>query len=370
KVPWLIDSTLRDGEQAAGVAFSEDDSLEIARELTAIGINELEVGTPAMGRAEIAKMSRIARTFPKLRTTAWCRAKPSDIDAAIASGVSAIHLSFPVSRVHFAALGKDLHWALECASALIPSAKTHFGYVSVGAQDASRASDQDLIRFARHVRALGVDRLRIADTVGIWNPLACAERVSHLKQAFPDLTIGVHTHNDLGMATANAIAAAMAGADSVDVTVNGLGERAGNAALEEVVMALEVSLGVSTGIRTEALLALSKRVARLAGRPLAAAKAVTGSRVFSHESGIHVHAMLRDRRSYEAFEPERVGHAGREYVLGKHSGTAAMRHLMNDCGASSASGEIVSRVAQAGQPNCDSPTVVGLPDWAPAAIQR
>lgn len=326
--PWLVDTTLRDGEQAAGVAFTEDQALHIAECLAAIGIPELEIGIPAMGDAELRKMQRISQQLPNLRTTAWCRAKHDDIEAAKRSGTNAIHLSFPISDIHLGVLKRDLAWLLDEAEALIGVAKRHFDYVSVGTQDASRTDSTRIAHFGRHVRDLGADRLRIADTVGVWHPLECAALVKQLRDELPTLTIGVHTHNDLGMATANAVAAASAGGHSLDVTVNGLGERAGNAALEEVVMAFEVALGTPTGIRTEGLVNLSQLVARYSGRPVPVSKPIAGSNAFSHESGIHVHALLRNRRSYEAFPPERVGHAERLFVLGKHSGMTAIRHVL------------------------------------------
>jgi homocitrate synthase NifV len=326
--PWIVDTTLRDGEQAAGVAFSQEQAAQIAGRLTALGIPEIELGIPAMGGAELHKMRRIVREFPNLRTTAWCRAKQHDIDAARASGTNAVHLSFPISDIHLEVLNRDLSWLFGEAETLIDSAKANFEYVSIGVQDASRTDTARILRFAAHVKTLGADRLRVADTVGVWHPLQCARLIDQLRLEVPDLVIGVHTHNDLGMATANAIAAVSAGAHTIDVTVNGLGERAGNAALEEVVMALEVSLGISTGIHTEGLVALSHLVARCSGRPVPVSKPISGSNVFSHESGIHVHALLRNRASYEAFTPERVGHAERLFVLGKHSGMSAIRHIL------------------------------------------
>jgi homocitrate synthase NifV len=326
--PWLVDTTLRDGEQAAGVAFTEDQAVHIAESLAAIGLPELEIGIPAMGDAEIRKMRRISQQLPNVRTTAWCRAKHHDIEGAKRSGANAIHISFPISDIHLGVLGFDLRRLLDEAEALIGAAKRHFEYVSIGAQDASRTDSMRIVQFARHVQDLGANRLRIADTVGTWHPLGCARLVKQLCDEFPTLTIGVHTHNDLGMATANAVAAASAGAHSLDVTVNGLGERAGNAALEEVVMAFEVALGTRTGIRTEGLVSLSDLVARYSGRSVPVSKPISGSNSFSHESGIHVHAMLCNRHSYEAFPPELVGHAERLFVLGKHSGMSAIRHVL------------------------------------------
>lgn len=327
--PWLVDTTLRDGEQAAGVAFTHDQALRIATELATAGIPELEIGIPAMGDAELRKMRHICRALPTLRTTAWCRAAAKDIDAAKVSGTNALHISFPISDTHLSILRRDFAWLLTQAETLIRSATPDFGYISLGLQDASRTDPERLVRFGQHVSHLGANRLRIADTVGVWNPLQCAGLVETLCAELPNLAIGVHTHDDLGMATANAIAALQAGAQSADVTVNGLGERAGNAALEEVVMALDVSLGVPTGIQTERLLDLSLLVASYANRPLPVSKAVVGSNVFTHESGIHVHALLRNPTTYEAFVPQRVGHADRHFVLGKHSGMSAIRHILN-----------------------------------------
>jgi len=221
--PWIIDTTLRDGEQAAGVAFSIDQAFTIAEKLASMGVPELEVGTPAMGEAEVQKMRRISQARLGCCTTAWCRARKSDIEAAACAQVDIVHISFPVSEIHLNALGKNRDWVLEQVVQLVGMAQQRFAYISVGAQDASRAEPGWLRQFGRHVADSGADRLRIADTVGIWDPIQCADAIRALRAVVPTIDLAVHTHNDLGMATANAVTALSAGADSVDVTVNGLG---------------------------------------------------------------------------------------------------------------------------------------------------
>lgn len=329
KSTWLVDSTLRDGEQAPGVSFTAVQAQEIASRLAILGIRELEIGTPAMGAEEQDKMRRIVSALPNIRCTAWCRARVEDLVAAARSGVNAIHLSVPVSPIQLAALERDWGWVFSTLAELIPRAQDMFSFVSIGAQDASRCALTNLLRLAHFAEERRVNRLRLADTVGIWNPMQCHATIATLAEAVPALSLGVHCHDDLGMATANTVAAFYAGASSADVTVNGLGERAGNAALEEVAMALELIAPGASGLDTRGLVALCRLVARSAGRSLPPDKAIVGSNAFRHESGIHVHAILRDCRAYEPFAPELVGHAGREFVLGKHSGQSARDYLMH-----------------------------------------
>jgi homocitrate synthase NifV len=329
---YLVDTTLRDGEQAPGVVFSKQEKVSIARTLAAAGVAEIEVGTPAMGEDEVRAIRAVVRLRLPSRLTAWCRASASDLEAAARSGVDSVHVSLPASNLHLRGLKKTKSWVLDRMASVAERARRDFAFISIGVQDASRADPGFLVRCAKTACRIGVDRFRIADTVGVWTPFHVLASLSALRRVVPRLALGFHGHNDLGMATANTLAAVMAGVRSVDVTVNGLGERAGNAAMEEVVMAMRVSLGRPCGVDPGRLAELSAMVAHASGRPLPENKPITGAGVFRHESGIHVQALLADRRTYEPFPPETVGQSDRQVLLGKHSGRAAVRHAMQTIG--------------------------------------
>ena len=320
----IDDTTLRDGEQTAGVVFSKREKIAIARMLDAIGVGEIECGIPAMGKEEQDSIRTLVDLGLNARLITWNRALVPEIEASIACGVQAVDISLSVSDqmiVH--KLRKSREAVKEQLKVALGFAKQHDLYVSVGGEDASRADLHFLVELMEITRALGGDRFRFCDTLGIMDPFTMFDKVTFLRQAVPEVDIEVHTHNDLGMATANAIAGIRAGAKFVNTTINGLGERAGNAALEEVVMGLKHACGVETGIETHRFREMSLFVAKASHRPLSVSKPVVGERVFAHESGLHADGVIKDPRNYEGFDPAEVG-LTRSIVVGKHSGTGGL----------------------------------------------
>lgn len=321
--PWIIDTTLRDGEQAPGVVFSPHEKKRIAAMLAETGVDEIEVGYPAISAAEREVIREIVAMKLPVRLTSWSRANMADIELAAECGTDAVHISFPASRLYLELMQKEDDWIQEQLHALVSKARERFDFVSVGGQDATRSSTDFLQRFMLDAEAAGAERFRIADTVGIATPVSVMALGAALRQS-SSLPLEFHAHNDLGMATANAFTALNAGFEAVSVSVTGLGERAGNAALEELAMALALNGDFDTHLDTSMLSRLCDAVATASGRAIQEQKPVVGRSAFQHESGIHCAALLQDPLSYQPFLPSRVGRSDFEMVIGKHSGTAAI----------------------------------------------
>ena len=325
----INDTTLRDGEQAPYVAFNTREKLAIAKLLDKAGADELEVGIPAMGAKECHDIRAISSLGLNARIMAWCRAHPKDVEAALTCKVPAINLSIPLSDTLIAVKykhGKDELLAnLEDSIAM---AKAQGLFINIGGEDSSRAEDGFLHEVIQIAKELGAHRFRYCDTVGILTPTKTYKIVSKICQILP---IEMHTHNDFGMATANAIAGLEAGAVSVNTTVIGLGERAGNASFEQTLMALKHLFNQDRIIEHTTLNALVYTVSKAARLPIPQNAPIVGKHIFSHESGIHVSGLLRDSRAYEPFGPEEVG-AVREFPIGKHTGSAAMQYHLSNLG--------------------------------------
>ncbi|MFZ5765174.1 MAG: LeuA family protein [Thermodesulfobacteriota bacterium] len=328
----IIDSTLREGAQTPGVAFSPAAKVAIARLLDRLGIEEIELGIATPRDRDLNELMRRCRgSIRSSRLALWCRCRPEDIDHAVRLGPDVLSLSIPASDLHIRdRLGRDRQWVEEKLRQAIEQAiRGGIGTVSVGLEDATRAELPFLIQLARTAAEAGAHRLRLADTVGIASPAMISALVRETARC-SSLEIGVHTHNDFGMATANAIAALEAGAQWADATVLGLGERAGNSRLEEIVGYLALGRH-SRSYQTHYLRSLCRIVAKTANRTIADCHPVVGEAIFTCETGLHLQGLVRNPATYEPYDPIRVGGC-RRLLLGGKAGKRAVSDRLRGLG--------------------------------------
>ena len=327
----FLDTTLRDGEQTPGVSFTRAQKLHIAKMADMLGVDIIEAGIPAMGKDEMECISAMLELGLNAQILTWNRLNIADIDKSIECGAKNIHIAVPVSDLQIdKKLGKTRSWVLDNMQKALSYCIDKNCTVSVGAEDASRADRDFLISFYEKAAAGGACRLRYADTVGIQDPFTVYEAISEILQII-DVDFEYHGHNDFGMSTANAYAAYKAGANVLSCTINGLGERAGNTPLEEIVMAIKHISKEPLKINTKLLAEASQMVEKYSKRALHEGKAITGRKVFTHESGIHVDGLIKDERMYQPYRPEEVGRV-KEFVLGKFSGRKAIKYFYGQRG--------------------------------------
>ncbi len=318
----INDTTLRDGEQAPYVAFNTKEKLEIAKLLSLAGVNELEVGIPAMGKKEIEDIREIVALNLPNRVMSWNRATIGDIESSLLSGVKAVDISIPVSNILIdVKFGGDKNRVIKNLIESVELAKKENLFISVGGEDSSRADLDFLKEIITISKSLGADRFRYCDTVGILTPIKTYNIIKELVTL--NLEIEMHTHNDFGMATANAIAGVEAGAKSVNTTVIGLGERAGNASFEQILMSFIHLFNDKREFNAEVVKKLVKVVSNASNLKVAPNAPIIGKRIFAHESGIHSDGVIKNSSSYEPFTPKDVG-ANRYYPIGKHSGSSTI----------------------------------------------
>jgi len=327
----IDDTTLRDGEQTAGVVFANEEKIHIAKMLDDIGIHQIEAGIPAMGGDEKEAIKKIASMGLNCSILAWNRPVISDIQHSIDCGVDSVAISISSSDIHIEQkLRKTREWVLENVRNAVDFAKKYNLYVSVNAEDASRTDMEFLLQFARNARDAGADRLRYCDTLGIMDPFETFMRIKTIRDII-GIDIEMHMHNDFGMAIANSIAGIKAGAKYVNTTVNGLGERAGNAAFEEFVMALKYIEAIDLGFNTKKFRGLSEYVAIASDRSIPTWKPIVGANIFVFETENRVRLYTADHRNYELFDPEDVG-LETGVIIGKYSGLFSLNYKLTSLG--------------------------------------
>jgi 2-isopropylmalate synthase len=339
----VFDTTLRDGEQAPGFSMRVDEKVRLARQLERLGVDVIEAGFPVASEADAEAVRRVARTIERAGVAALARCAPGDIDRAGWAIAPArrgrIHTFIATSDLHLARkLRMSREACLEAAVDAVRRARSYTDDVEFSAEDATRSDLDFLCRVVEQVIDAGAGTVNLPDTVGYSVPDEIAAFFETILTRVPNAgraTFSAHCHDDLGLAVANTLAAIGAGVRQVECTINGIGERAGNASLEEIVMVTRVRpdrFPIETGIDTRELYAASQLLTELTGEPVQANKAIVGRNAFAHEAGIHQDGMLKDRRTYEIMRPEEVGVPQTTLVLGKHSGRHALQKRCEQLG--------------------------------------
>jgi 2-isopropylmalate synthase len=327
----IFDTTLRDGEQTPGVAITVDEKIRIAKKLDKLGVDTMEVGFPASSPGEMRAAREILKLGLNSKICGLARPLNNDLNAAIDCGVDYIHTFIGTSPLHRKyKLKMSQEEILSKSVDAIEYIKDHGIIAEFSAEDATRTEFDFLKEIYTAVEDAGVDYINVPDTVGVMIPLSMKYLISELKKIL-STPISVHCHDDFGLAAANSLSAVEAGAVQAHVTINGLGERAGNASLEEVVMALTSQYNIKTNINTPLLVDTSEFVSRITGIKMPPNKAIVGDNAFAHEAGIHVHGVLQKAETYEPITPEMVGHK-RRIVLGKHTGANAIKSKLEEYG--------------------------------------
>jgi 2-isopropylmalate synthase len=347
----IFDTTLRDGEQSPGFSMNTDEKIRMARQLAKLGVDTIEAGFPVSSRGDLEAVQAVAREVRDVPIAALARAKKSDIDAAVEAltpaASSRLHIFLATSDLH---LQVKLHMtreqAIEAIASMIRYGRQHVAEVEFSAEDAGRTEIGYLCQVCKTAVDAGATILNLPDTVGYAVPEEYGEMFRRVREFLDDqqgITLSAHCHDDLGLAVANSLAAVRAGVRQIECTVNGIGERAGNAALEEIAVALAVrkdSFGVTTNIKLEQLFPASRLLTEVTGAVVAPNKAVVGANAFAHEAGIHQDGIIKNPLTYEIISPETVGVPSRSLVMGKHSGRNALRSNLRDLGFAPSDAEL------------------------------
>ena len=347
----IFDTTLRDGEQSPGFSMNTEEKIRLARQLAVLGVDIIEAGFPIASRGDLEAVRMVAREVRSVPIAALARAKKDDVSAAIEAlqpaAASRLHIFLATSDLHLQVkLNMTREQALEAIGSMIRYGRQHVAEVEFSAEDAGRTDIDFLCQVCSVAVDAGATTLNLPDTVGYAVPEEYGAMFLRVREYLGDpqgITLSAHCHDDLGMAVANSLAAVRAGVRQIECTINGIGERAGNASLEEVVVALAVrkeSFGVTTNINLEQLFPTSRMLTEITGAQVAPNKAVVGANAFAHEAGIHQDGIIKNPLTYEIISPQAVGVPARSLVLGKHSGRNALKMSLRDLGYEPSSSEL------------------------------